>query len=101
MIKTVRPQAVLYAINWLKYLHPGGAASDPVHESPPCCSDYGDTCQQQSIKDVQDILTGFSVELSQLVAEGIRVFVTTVHPEGDAFDPKTMSSVIKCSDPSG
>ncbi|KAF0691530.1 Aste57867_17271 [Aphanomyces stellatus] len=79
MIKTVGPKVVLYAINWLKILHPGGAPDDPLHDP----------------KDVEDILTGFSVELSRWFAEGIRVFVTTVHPEGDAFDPKTMSSVIK------
>ncbi|KAF0691532.1 Aste57867_17273 [Aphanomyces stellatus] len=96
MIKTVGPRVVLYAINWLKVLHPGGAPDDPLHEFPlQCCSSYDDPCVGQSPKDVDDILTAFSAEVALLTAEGIQVFVTTVNPEGAAFDPKTMSSAIQ------
>ncbi|KAF0695342.1 Aste57867_13838 [Aphanomyces stellatus] len=90
MIKTVGPQAVVYAINWLKYLHPG--RDGPRHESPPCCDGYTDTCESQSPADVQDIVAAFSDEVALLTSVGIQVFVTTVHPEGALFDPISINA---------
>ncbi|RHY83130.1 hypothetical protein DYB26_007369 [Aphanomyces astaci] len=91
MIKKVRPNVVFMSINWLAYLHPGGAAWQPAHEEPPCCPQgYGDSCKGQNPKDVEAILTRFQSDLTDMVSLGAKVFVTTVAPEGNEFDPKVI-----------
>ncbi|RQM29922.1 hypothetical protein B5M09_012346 [Aphanomyces astaci] len=49
---------------------------------------YGDSCKGQNPKDVEDILTQFQSDLTDMVSIGAKVFVTTVAPEGNEFDPK-------------
>ncbi|CAK4223011.1 unnamed protein product [Aphanomyces euteiches] len=91
-IRGVRPHAVVYGINWLKYLRPSAVDSDPLHKTPSCCSDYGQDCLGQSRKDVQYILSRFEEDLSFLTMYGIKVFVNTICPEGPPYDPQRMAN---------
>ncbi|KAG9399609.1 hypothetical protein AC1031_011996 [Aphanomyces cochlioides] len=93
-IRGVRPNAVIYGINWLKYLRPSPLDSDPLHKKPSCCSDYGQDGLGQSRKDVQYILSRFGEDLSFMTMYGIKVFVNTICPEGPPYDPKRMSNGI-------
>ncbi|CAK4492724.1 unnamed protein product [Aphanomyces euteiches] len=91
-LREVRPRGVIYAINWLKYLHPGSLAMDQAHNKSECCTDYSDACLGQSREDVKLILSQFEDDISLMTMYGIKVFVNTISPEGPAYDPTTMSN---------
>ncbi|CAK4707898.1 unnamed protein product [Aphanomyces euteiches] len=91
-LREVRPRGVIYAINWLKYLHPGSLAMDQAHNKSECCTDYSDACLGQSREDVKLILSQFEDDISLMTMYGIKVFVNTISPEGPAYDPTSMSN---------
>ncbi|KAF0714626.1 hypothetical protein As57867_003770, partial [Aphanomyces stellatus] len=54
---------------------------------------YNDTCADQSVGDVGEILARFQTDVAALTGAGIPVYVTTVNPEGPAFDPLATDGV--------
>ncbi|KAF0699493.1 Aste57867_9963 [Aphanomyces stellatus] len=94
-IQTARPHAVLIGLHWLRYFRPGGhnEATD-IHNPPRCCdASYNDTCADQSVGDVGEILARFQTDVAALTGAGIPVYVTTVNLEGQAFDPLATDGV--------
>ncbi|KAF0713381.1 hypothetical protein As57867_004359, partial [Aphanomyces stellatus] len=93
-IKALKPKVLLHSINWQRYLRPTGHDSDKQSEPPQCCAaDYAvDRCEHQRPKDVVAFLTQFQKDMAELASSGIRVFIATMNPEGDQFDPKHMLS---------
>ncbi|KAF0701027.1 Aste57867_8473 [Aphanomyces stellatus] len=93
MIHRVQPQVVFVSFYWWKYVRPEGAASDPLHQPPPCCSAFFDhPCRNQSPRDAVELVRIFQDQMTSLTAAGIRVFVAGVNVDGMAFDPKSMVS---------
>ncbi|KAF0714551.1 Aste57867_3819 [Aphanomyces stellatus] len=93
-IKALQPKVLLHSINWQRYLRPTGSDADESTKPHQCCTgDYvKDKCQYQRPKDVVAILNQFQKDMAELTSLGIRVFIATMNPEGDQFDPKHMLS---------
>ncbi|KAF0701264.1 Aste57867_8258 [Aphanomyces stellatus] len=89
-IHATRPDAVLISSNWIKFLRAQGQGTTPS-PNPQCCrSGYTDPCLYQSRADVVEMLRQLQVDMLAFAAIGIRVFVTTSNPEGDAFSWQNM-----------
>ncbi|KAF0711446.1 hypothetical protein As57867_005258, partial [Aphanomyces stellatus] len=82
-IKATKPKAVMYISNWIQFLRPGGKNPSQL---PPCCkAGYKDTCDYQSLQDVQVLIQRMADEIHEFVQLGIRVFVATANPEFDVY----------------
>ncbi|OQR84409.1 acyltransferase 3 [Thraustotheca clavata] len=89
MMKAIRPQAVLYVINWIQYINPGADPNRPYTDPPKCCLIEHRACKEQNMDDVRAILKTFKEEIAKLTALGIKVYVVDQSPEYYDLDPDT------------
>ncbi|OQR83841.1 hypothetical protein THRCLA_23120 [Thraustotheca clavata] len=87
MVKSIKPQAVLFVIHWVQYINPGGRSDRPYTGPPNCCLIEGQTCKEQNMDDVTAIFKIFQEEVSKLTAMGIKVFVVDQSPEYEDMSP--------------
>ncbi|KAF0701243.1 Aste57867_8237 [Aphanomyces stellatus] len=89
-VHATRPDVVLYASNWIKFLRAQGQGMTPSPNPQCCLSGYTDPCLYQSRADVVEMLRRLQAEMTAFAAMGIRVFMATSNPEGDAFNWQNM-----------
>ncbi|EQC25038.1 hypothetical protein SDRG_17076 [Saprolegnia diclina VS20] len=88
IVQTLKPKALLHVAHWYQYLQWKGDPNAPAHATPPCCAaDKLDTCKTiQNHADVRAIIATFQQDLTEITRLGVKVFVATMSPAGDAFD---------------
>ncbi|OQR85933.1 acyltransferase 3 [Thraustotheca clavata] len=87
IIKKTKPQAVLFSVHYIQYLHPGAPENRPYVAPPQCCQVEFVKCQEQNMDDIRELMKQYQNDLSELGALGIKVFVVDQGPETPGQDP--------------
>jgi hypothetical protein len=100
-MKSMKPKSVLFSTNWPQFIRPGEKSGDNG-PNPKCCNYYLDNCgEYQTWNDADLLLAKFRDDVKGLVADGTKVFVATINPEGVEFDPSKMinGNAVKLATP--